>query len=459
MRVLLLMVVVGWSHALLPVDCSCNSTYNVNDTVVRVDNKTVGGPPVGTTGYVVCGDSGSELPLLVAWHAWNGGHSNTAPCACPSYTYPHLNTSGWWMQCRDVAATTPNGQCSSEECASSPIVLGCLTGYIRRDPYHNNADCAWRIDAPQGHSHIRLIVESMTGELSRTCSYDYIDIYDSPDRSGPRYRRCHHYATPVNSTGPHLFVHFHSDSSNTGSFSLRYEMCSSIDICPTEPVNLSCANGTISQQPYNNSERCSGWVIRQPGRIVEVLVEGLSGEIGRNCNFDYLSFYDGPSSSSPFIGHRCGTKRGPVRSTGDVMFIAFRSDSSITGSYRLYYHGVEPMPPTPTAPVGMYVGAQYSGCDVVPLRHLTTRMNEWSSAPNMTLQYFNMDDVQMRFRCVNNSQHQCQSTPGMVEVFYVREIRLPLSRCIATYVELFAAFDTYIEYLCPHDRYCQADLQ
>uniref|UniRef100_H2YSJ2 CUB domain-containing protein n=1 Tax=Ciona savignyi TaxID=51511 RepID=H2YSJ2_CIOSA len=52
----------------------------------------------------------------------------------------------------------------------------------------------------------------------------------------------------------------------------------------------------------------------------------------RACSFDYLSVFDGPSTSSSLIGKYCGSEVPPsITGSGSYLTVYFHSDSSVQG--------------------------------------------------------------------------------------------------------------------------------
>ena len=50
-----------------------------------------------------------------------------------------------------------------------------------------------------------------------------------------------------------------------------------------------------------------------------------------SCYFDYVELRDGGSMNAGLLGRFCGSTRPPtVTSTGQAMFVRFRTDSSVT---------------------------------------------------------------------------------------------------------------------------------
>ncbi|XP_048462936.1 cubilin [Rhincodon typus] len=82
---------------------------------------------------------------------------------------------------------------------------------------------------------------------------------------------------------------------------------------------------------YENHLDCS-WVIRAPQGTVELNILALDIEPNALCFYDKLVIRDGDNSHSPILATLCGRKLpGPVRSSGDAMFIRFISDEETNG--------------------------------------------------------------------------------------------------------------------------------
>nr|XP_023021404.1 tolloid-like protein 2 [Leptinotarsa decemlineata] len=92
--------------------------------------------------------------------------------------------------------------------------------------YDNRADCEWTIEASEGYN-VKLSFLTFDIEDEKDCGYDYIEIFDGLDSSGPAYPKNCGSKKPadVYSTHGALLVRFRSDDTivNKG-FSLVYEM-------------------------------------------------------------------------------------------------------------------------------------------------------------------------------------------------------------------------------------------
>ncbi len=94
------------------VDCVCDTTWAVGDRVAADRDINTGSVPLpeGSLGTVVCGLDGAGIPLLVAWDDWSGGHDGNGYCSCPNLAA--AGSSGWWVECADVAPAHPENLAS-----------------------------------------------------------------------------------------------------------------------------------------------------------------------------------------------------------------------------------------------------------------------------------------------------------------------------------------------------------
>ena len=94
-------------------------------------------------------------------------------------------------------------------------------------------------------------------------------------------------------------------------------------------------SGTIQTPNYPIDypvDKVCSWIIRiQSGDKVVLSFETFSLEDHAVCQYDYVIIRDGSSAKSPIIGKFCGTDRpATITSTGNYLWIGFRSDSSTT---------------------------------------------------------------------------------------------------------------------------------
>lgn len=94
-------------------------------------------------------------------------------------------------------------------------------------------------------------------------------------------------------------------------------------------------SGTIETPNYPNNypvDKVCAWVIEtQTGDKVVLTFETFALEDNSVCQYDYVLIRDGSSARSPMVGKFCGTSRpATITSTGNFLWIGFRSDSSTT---------------------------------------------------------------------------------------------------------------------------------
>ena len=84
---------------------------------------------------------------------------------------------------------------------------------------------------------------------------------------------------------------------------------------------------------YPGSKRCNWNIEVTQGKTIELEFEAFRLEAHANCAYDWIQIFDGgSSSSSDLTGKLCGTRKpSNTRSTGNRLFLTWRSDSS--GAY------------------------------------------------------------------------------------------------------------------------------
>ena len=126
-------------------------------------------------------------------------------------------------------------------------------------------------------------------------------------------------------------------------------------VCPTEPIpltgkgKLSSPNYPMSNYPA--SRNCS-WIITVPSdNLVKfVFTELALGSCQSNCSSGsctYVELYDGPSANYSSLGRFCsGSTLKEVVSSGNQMFVNFRSGSSLDRGFEAQYSLNERTGPT-----------------------------------------------------------------------------------------------------------------
>ncbi|KAL2085662.1 hypothetical protein ACEWY4_018982 [Coilia grayii] len=207
--------------------------------------------------------------------------------------------------------------------------------------YPPGQDCSWHVMVTPG---FRVFVTfqspfQVQGFGIGCSSGDYVELRNGPDGSAPPLggRLCG--ATPpsfVQTTDNDLHVRFVSDGSNEAQgFKLTFEAHSQacggfIELGDSDPPGYITSPNYPSNYPQNID--CI-WVISVPnGEAVQLDFEDeFYIEPNTDCRFDYLEVRDGASSDANLINKLCGNTRPSTQhSTGPVMYLRFRTDTSVT---------------------------------------------------------------------------------------------------------------------------------
>uniref|UniRef100_A0A8B9TKW5 Cubilin n=1 Tax=Anas platyrhynchos TaxID=8839 RepID=A0A8B9TKW5_ANAPL len=210
--------------------------------------------------------------------------------------------------------------------------------------YPHNSNYQWRISANASQVIHGRILE-MDIENHHRCRYDKLKVYDGPTiYSRPIATYCGADPASFASSGSSMTIQFQSDSSVTGKgFLLEWYAVDAS--AATHSIARGACGGVVTTEEtpsflfspgwpmnYRNFADCV-WLIRAPGSTVEFNVLSLDIESHSSCDYDKLIIRDGDTSLSPVLATLCGQEPpGPVRSTGETMFIHFVSDGSITGA-------------------------------------------------------------------------------------------------------------------------------
>ncbi|XP_062489682.1 cubilin isoform X1 [Pezoporus occidentalis] len=210
--------------------------------------------------------------------------------------------------------------------------------------YPHNSNYQWRIsvNASQAiHGHIR----QMDIENHGRCQYDKLKVYDGPTiHYRPIATYCGEDPASFASSGSSMTIQFQSDSSVAGKgFLLDWYAVDASAV--TRTIARGACGGAVTAEEtpsflfspgwpmnYRNSADCV-WLIRAPASTVEFSILALDIESHSSCNYDKLIIRDGETSLSPVLATLCGREPpGPIRSSGEAMFIHFTSDASVTGA-------------------------------------------------------------------------------------------------------------------------------
>lgn len=195
--------------------------------------------------------------------------------------------------------------------------------------YTDNQSCSWLIQPSDG-GKVQLTFSAFTTEAT----YDMVKVYNGTSAAAQLVGTYSGSTIPaqITSTGNALFVTFTSDASNTAAgWTATWTSIAAAGSC-SGLQTLTANSGTITDgsgsETYPNNASCSWKIQPANGGKVQLTFNSLNTE----ADYDLIKVYDGNSTSSPLLGTYSGTTLpAAISSSGNVMFISFTSDGSITG--------------------------------------------------------------------------------------------------------------------------------
>nr|XP_039258011.1 CUB and sushi domain-containing protein 3-like [Styela clava] len=248
-------------------------------------------------------------------------------------------------------------QCSGITFVSGSSYIILSPGYNYPNWYPNNADCQWRIQAPNGYSALQF----KTLYFSIEYSYDWVKIYNSYGTDSSQliahltgYISGHTYV--ATSSSPYATLHFRSDYTGTdrGFYIHVYQTniypsseTTALPVTTQSLLNSTC--GTISlagyygyisspgypSYNYGNDLECQ-WFVQTPyGTFVRMRIQSFSLGSG-----DYLNVYDGYSANSTLIANLWGyvSYSYIIDSSSNFAFLRFITNSySVSTGFNIRY--------------------------------------------------------------------------------------------------------------------------
>ncbi|VDD74489.1 unnamed protein product [Mesocestoides corti] len=209
--------------------------------------------------------------------------------------------------------------------------------------------CQWRIivamgeriylnftylDIFQQHDDLKAMGGGSGLALSRgtpqaPCSNDYVEVRDGYYSGSPLIGRyCGKTLPPtIISTKSRLWIEYRrsSESLSTGFVAEYQAMCGG-EIVQEEGVITSPSYPEF----YKPNKECIWKIVVPTGFSVALTFQSFDIEKHDNCVYDYLEIRDGLSESSPVLKKLCGSNLPtPIKSTNNMMYIKFVSDSSV----------------------------------------------------------------------------------------------------------------------------------
>jgi cubilin len=247
-------------------------------------------------------------------------------------------------------STVVGQTCGPNVPVSTNVTVQYLTSAGYPSNYSNNMDCQWIITSDR--PTMVVVLKLLDFQLESNCSNDNVTIYDGDGASSTKIATLCGKAPQKEyaSSGLNMTVVFHSDSNNTfQGFRFQYTtapVTSAITANANFPL-IKGSSGNISSINYSNgsypSNATSQYLITTdvPENVVVLKLLDFEIESSANCIFDYVKFFDGPTTSSPILGTLCGTlPSGLVTSSGPAMTVFFQSD--LSNNFKGYRLGISP---------------------------------------------------------------------------------------------------------------------
>ncbi|MEE6466793.1 hypothetical protein FKM82_007054 [Ascaphus truei] len=209
--------------------------------------------------------------------------------------------------------------------------------------YPPSRDCYWTISTDPG-LYITFAFGTLSLEHHINCENDYLEIRDgllSQDKVLGKY--CSTGSpSPLQTSGPYAWVHFHSDSTTTDrGFHITYITSSSEPGCGG---NFTDNEGFILSplwpNAYTGNKQCI-YIIRQaPSDQIHLRFTNLTLQSTTECSPEIrLEVRDGDTETASLIGRYCSSPiPAPITSSSNTLWIKFKSDISVTSSnFRAFY--------------------------------------------------------------------------------------------------------------------------
>ncbi|XP_056646391.1 cubilin [Diorhabda sublineata] len=205
--------------------------------------------------------------------------------------------------------------------------------------YPTNRECTWTINVPPGQQ-IMLNVTDFNIENYSGCRYDWLEIRNGGTSASPLIGKFCGSTIPkqIASHANKLYLFFKSDLSRTGH-GFRITWSSTATGCGG---TLTSPMGSLISphypEPYSRSTECIWKIITSQGSRVQVVFSDINLERHVQCLADYVELFDGLTLNSPSLARLCYEAPDPIKSTGNVMLVKFRSDVAFQGrGFQLQY--------------------------------------------------------------------------------------------------------------------------
>jgi len=231
-----------------------------------------------------------------------------------------------------TTTVTPDGggSCGGTLTASS----GTIESEGFPSEYKNEQDCTWIIS---GRKPVKFTVVEMDLEPDSQCNYDYLAFLEADMETLLDKKICGGtIPEPLYTSGNGGAILFHSDHSVTGKgFKIKYEMeeetpsssCQGVKLETGQAVQPVYIESPNYPSNYPNDKECD-WTVSVPaGQRVKLVFQKFDTE----ASYDLVKVYDGGNDGSTLIKDLSGNSVASITSTGNQLYVTFKSDYSTVG--------------------------------------------------------------------------------------------------------------------------------
>ncbi|XP_068807612.1 CUB and zona pellucida-like domain-containing protein 1 [Struthio camelus] len=204
---------------------------------------------------------------------------------------------------------------------------------------NSNANCVWQIHRTSNQT-IRLIFSYFKFAPSSSCETESIKVYDGPSTNSSFLGQVCNNTDSVpmfeSSSDSLTFLITTNSEDFARSFFTFYYFFSKESEIENCGGHLTGPNGTFISpnypRPYPEFTYCVWHIQTAEKSKINLQFDDLFLELDKNCQFDFVAIYDGPTTNSGLIGKVCGRSQPTFESSSNVMTIVLATDYA--NSYR-----------------------------------------------------------------------------------------------------------------------------
>ncbi|XP_052697133.1 cubilin-like isoform X2 [Crassostrea angulata] len=200
------------------------------------------------------------------------------------------------------------------------------------NPYPHNRNCTWVIQATLGNT-LNVSFSHFQVETHTSCNYDHLQVRDGNLPTSPEIGTyCGNNIPPaISSSSEYLWLNFISDFSvASNGFRLEYITNGCGGYFTQSTNDFTSPN---YPNPYPHRRVCVWRIEVATGQAIQLTIKDFDLETHSDCRFDVLEVYAGRDMSAPRLVQLCHkqTSEQVLTTTGNLMYVIFRSDVSING--------------------------------------------------------------------------------------------------------------------------------